>query len=76
MGDAMSVMLGELYKALLAPATEEQARKAAEEVAAYENRFTRIEADLLLLKWMVGVLITLCLVMLGLDFQILLRLPR
>jgi hypothetical protein len=46
-------MLGELYKALLAP-SEEQARKAAEEVAGYENRFTKVEADLLVLKWMVA----------------------
>jgi hypothetical protein len=68
-------MLGELYKALLAP-SEEQARKAAEEVAGYENRFTKVEADLLLLKWMVGVLITLSLVTLGLVFQILVRLPK
>jgi hypothetical protein len=51
----MSVMLAELYDALKgAGAPEDQARKAAEAVATYENRFARIESDLLLLKWMVG----------------------
>jgi hypothetical protein len=51
----MTVMLAELYDALKdAGAPEDKARKAAEAVAAHENRFARIEADLLLLKWMVG----------------------
>lgn len=71
----MSIMLGELYKALLAP-SEEQARKAAEEVAGYENRLASIETKVTVLTWMVGVLITLSLVTLGLIFQIILRLPH
>jgi hypothetical protein len=71
----MAVMLSELYEALRHP-SEEQARKAAEEVAAYELRLARIESDLLVIKWMGGTLITLVLVLLGLSFQILLRLPR
>jgi hypothetical protein len=33
---------------------EEKARKAAETLAGYENRFTKIESDLAILKWMVG----------------------
>lgn len=37
-----------------AGASEEKARKAAEALASYENRFTRIESDLTVLKWMVG----------------------
>jgi len=37
-----------------AGADEEKARKAAQTVAAYENRFAKIEADLGILKWMVG----------------------
>lgn len=51
----MTVMLAELYDALKdAGAPEDKARSAAEAVAAYENRFAKIEADLLLLKWMTG----------------------
>jgi hypothetical protein len=34
---------------------EDVARKAAEEAAGYENRLAKIESDLALLKWMVGV---------------------
>jgi hypothetical protein len=29
-------------------------KKAAEAVASYENRFSRIESDLAVLEWMVG----------------------
>ncbi len=51
----MATMISELYDALKsAGAPEDQARKAAEVVAGYENRFARIESDLTLLKWMVG----------------------
>ncbi len=52
---AMATMISEVYDALKsAGAPEEQARKAAEVVAGYENRFARIDDDLTLLKWMVG----------------------
>jgi hypothetical protein len=48
-------MIAELYDALKAAgAPDDQARKAAEAVAGYENRFSRIETDLTVLKWMVG----------------------
>jgi len=51
----MATMLSEVYDALKeAGASEEKARKAAEAIAAYENRFARVENDLNLLKWMVG----------------------
>lgn len=51
----MTTMITELYDALKdAGAGEEKARKAAETVAAYENRFGKIETDLAVLKWMVG----------------------
>jgi hypothetical protein len=51
----MATMIAELYDALKAAgAPDEQARRAAEVVAGYENRFARIETDLTLLKWMVG----------------------
>lgn len=54
----MSMMMAEVYDALKAAgAPEEQARKAAEALANYDNRFGKIEADLLVLKWMVGALI-------------------
>lgn len=58
----MPVMSGEVYDALTeAGASQEKARKAAEAVAGYDNRFVGIEGrllkadgDLTLLKWMVG----------------------
>jgi len=51
----MATMLSEVYDALKeAGASEEKARKAAEAIAAYENRFAKVESDLNLLKWMVG----------------------
>ena len=51
----MSTMISEVYDALKeAGASEEKARKAAEAVATYENRFARIESDLALVKWMIG----------------------
>jgi hypothetical protein len=59
----MAVMLSRTYDALVAAgAPEEKARAAAEELAAYENRFVKIEqdlavikADMTALKWMLGV---------------------
>jgi hypothetical protein len=52
----MAVMLSKTYDALVAAgAPDEKARAAAEELAAYENRFAKIETDLAVLKWMVGV---------------------
>lgn len=51
----MSVMISELYDALLAAgAPEDKARKAAETLAGFENRFAKIETDLTVLKWMAG----------------------
>ena len=52
----MAVMLSKTYDALIAAgAPEDKARDAAEELAAYENRFAKIETDLTVLKWMMGV---------------------
>ena len=52
----MAVMLSKTYDAFVAAgAPDEKARAAAEELAAYENRFAKIETDLAVLKWMVGV---------------------
>lgn len=59
----MATMISEVYDALrdAQGVSEEKARKAAEAVAAFENRFARIETDLTLLKWMVGGLYALML---------------
>jgi hypothetical protein len=47
----MALMLSKTYDALLAAgAPEEKAREAAEEIAAYENRLARMEADIMLIK--------------------------
>jgi len=51
-------MLSKTYDAFIAAgAPEDKARAAAEELAAYEARFVKIEQDLAVLKWMVGVVI-------------------
>lgn len=51
----MALMVGSLYDALRSVGVDdEKARKAAEEVAGYDNRVGKVEADLTLLKWMVG----------------------
>ena len=58
----MAVMMGNLYSALKqAGADEDNAKKAAEEVAGYENRIadlktelTGIRGELSLVKWMIG----------------------
>ena len=51
----MTTMITELYIALKsAAAPEAEARGAAEAVAIYGNRFAGLEADMLVLKWMLG----------------------
>ena len=67
----MAVMLGNLYDALRsAGAEDDKARKAAEEMAAYEPRFAKLESDVALLKWMVGFNIGLNLLVVGLVLRI------
>ena len=67
----MAVMMGNLYDALRsAGADDEKARKAAEEIAAYDNRFAKVETDVALLKWMVGFNIGLSLLVAGLVLRI------
>ena len=59
---AVSTMISEVYDALIsAGAPEDKARKAAETLANYDNRFSRLdgavlklESELVLVKWMVG----------------------
>ena len=54
----MPVMLSKTYEALIAAgAPEDKAREAAEELAAYESRLAKIEADLAVIKWMLGFVI-------------------
>lgn len=51
----MALMMGSLYDALRSGGIEDdKARKAAEEVAGYENRPAAIESRLGWLTWMVG----------------------
>jgi hypothetical protein len=51
-------MLSRTYDALLAAGSpEDKARAAAEELAGYESCFQKIETDLVVLKWMVGLVI-------------------
>jgi hypothetical protein len=54
----MSTMIAELYEALIsAGAPEEKAKAASTEIGDYEGRFAKIKADLLVVKWMCGVLV-------------------
>jgi len=63
----MAMMLGALFKALISAEgiTEEDARRAAEEVAAYESRLAALEGRLTLLTWMVGTNVALTVLVLG-----------
>ncbi len=84
----MTTMIAEVYDALIeAGASQDKARKAAEAIAGYENRFTdiekrleRMEGKITMLTWMVGLAITLSLTLgvgnLFLTLQVLSRLPR
>ncbi|MDE0155892.1 MAG: integrase [Gammaproteobacteria bacterium] len=54
----MSAIVKEVYDAFLeAGVSDEKATEAAKAIANYDARFSKIEADLLLLKWMVGLVI-------------------
>jgi hypothetical protein len=51
----MAIMMSKLYAALCAGnVLDDEAQQAAEEIAGYENRFTKLESDLNLLKRMIG----------------------
>jgi hypothetical protein len=65
----MPVMMEKLYDALrAADVPDDKARAAAVEAAGFENRINRVEADLTLLKWMVGFNLTMTLVLVGKAF--------
>ena len=52
----MAMMLSKTYEAFRAAGVpDDKAREAAEEIAGFENRLATIEADMKLLKWMLGV---------------------
>lgn len=73
----MALMLSKLYDALLeAGASEHKARDAAEEAAAYEARFQRIETELTVLKWMVGTNIAVTLVGVSIMIGLLLNVAK
>ncbi len=55
-----SIMLSSIYDALKeAGASEEKARKAAEDVANYESDMSDIKSELRLLRWMVAYVVAL-----------------
>ena len=57
--NTMTTMISEIYDAFIsAGADEEKARKAAEAVAEHEKRFDHIDKELVVLKWMMGVMLT------------------
>ena len=54
----MSTMITEVYEAFKdAGTSEEKAKAAATALADYEARFNKIDTDLLILKWMLGIVI-------------------
>ena len=62
----MALMLGALRNALVAAgAPAEKADRAAEEAASYENRLAKIEADVSIVKRIIGANIALTLIVLG-----------
>ncbi len=67
----MSTMIAEMYDALKdAGASDDKARAAATAVAEYETRTSKIEADVGLLKWMVGFNIALGVATLGVVLRL------
>ncbi len=66
----MTTMITEVYDALIAAGSpEDKARKAAEAIASYDTRFNRVEADLNLLKWMVGFVLAFCVAIVMLQLR-------
>jgi hypothetical protein len=70
--------MGALYDALRTGEgiSEDDAKRAAEEVAGYDNRLAALDTKVAVLTWMVGVLITLVVANLWMTITILGRLPR
>ena len=56
----MSAIVKEVYDAFLeAGVSDERATEAAKAIANYDAKFNKIEAGLLILKWMVGLVIAI-----------------
>ncbi len=54
----MSAIVKEVYDAFReAGVSEEKSTEAAKAIADFDTRFAKLEADLLVLKWMVGLVI-------------------
>ena len=54
----MSAIVKEVYDAFReAGVSEQKSTEAAKAVADFDTRFAKLEADLLVLKWMVGLVI-------------------
>lgn len=51
----MALMSSEVYDAFVSAGTpEDKARKAAEAIANFDNRFTKIDGEIAVIKWMTG----------------------
>lgn len=62
----MAVMMGNLYTALKAAGVDDdKAQGAAEELPGYEQRFSRLESEAVLIRWMIGFNIALTVAVLG-----------
>ncbi len=56
----MSTIIAEVYEAFKAAGvSDEQAKSASQAIADYEMRFSKIDTELAVLKWMVGLSIIL-----------------
>lgn len=56
----MAIMMRDLYRALVAAgASEDEAGRASEEVAGFNNRLSDLESRVALVQWMIGVNIAL-----------------
>ena len=73
----MSLRLGALYDALLTAqgVSVEDAKKAAEEVAAYDSRLADLRRDVKVLMWLASALLVLTIMVLLQGFAIMGRLP-
>lgn len=67
----MATMIYEVYDALKAAgAPEDKAKAAAEAVGNYDNRFSKVEAGLAILKWMAGANLALAVFIIGIVGKI------
>lgn len=74
----MALRMGALYDALRTGQgiSEDDAKRAAEEVASYDNKMAGLDTRTAVLTWMVGFLIALAVGNLWVTVTILGRLPR